>query len=161
MNLDNLNKWLTLLANFGVLAGIIFLSLEISQSNRIADRDGRIESVNQAFELQRIFIENPDFSELMVKLSDTNAELTPLEVFQAESFAAQLILRAATLQINYENDFISGQALERQIAGIIQNIRRIPGIAPFLANSMAGQDIGVRGVNPITDAIWEELDRVK
>ena len=32
MNLDKLNKWLTLAANLGVIAGIIFLGIEISQN---------------------------------------------------------------------------------------------------------------------------------
>ena len=32
MNLDNLNKWLMLVANIGVLAGIFFLVLEIRQN---------------------------------------------------------------------------------------------------------------------------------
>lgn len=36
MNLDNLNKWLTLVANIGVLAGIAFLAIELQQSNKIA-----------------------------------------------------------------------------------------------------------------------------
>ena len=33
MNLDTLNKWLTLLANIGVIAGIIFLIIEINQNS--------------------------------------------------------------------------------------------------------------------------------
>lgn len=37
MNTDSVNKWLTLAANIGVLAGIIFLSIEIRQTNRIAN----------------------------------------------------------------------------------------------------------------------------
>ena len=32
MNLDNTNRWLTLAANIGVIAGIIFLAVEINQS---------------------------------------------------------------------------------------------------------------------------------
>ena len=34
MNLDSLNKWLTLLANIGVIAGIAFLAIEINQNNK-------------------------------------------------------------------------------------------------------------------------------
>ena len=33
MNIDSINKWLTLTANIGVLAGIIFLGLEIRQNS--------------------------------------------------------------------------------------------------------------------------------
>jgi hypothetical protein len=33
MNLDKLNRWLSLLANLGVLVGLIFLIAELNQSN--------------------------------------------------------------------------------------------------------------------------------
>ena len=35
MNFDKLNQWLTLLANFGVLAGILFLSVEVGQNTQM------------------------------------------------------------------------------------------------------------------------------
>ncbi len=50
MNLDSLNKWLSLLANLGVLAGIIFLAVEIQQNTAVSqfealqtNRNARIE----------------------------------------------------------------------------------------------------------------------
>jgi len=36
VNLDRLNSWLTLAANLGVLAGFVFLGLEIRQDNSLA-----------------------------------------------------------------------------------------------------------------------------
>ena len=36
MDIEKLNRWLTLGANVGVLAGIIFLALEIQQNSRLA-----------------------------------------------------------------------------------------------------------------------------
>ena len=36
MDIEKLNRWLALGANIGVLAGIVFLALEINQSSRIA-----------------------------------------------------------------------------------------------------------------------------
>jgi len=35
MGMDNLNKWLTLVANIGVLLGIIFLAIEIQQNTNM------------------------------------------------------------------------------------------------------------------------------
>jgi hypothetical protein len=35
MNMDNINKWLTLAANLGVLAGIVFLAIEVQQNNNM------------------------------------------------------------------------------------------------------------------------------
>ncbi|MDA1371797.1 MAG: hypothetical protein O2971_13690 [Proteobacteria bacterium] len=141
MNMDKINKWLTLVANIGVLVGIIFLSLEINQSNRIAERDARSESVAQEFELQKSFIKNAEVSALMLKLSSGETDLTPLEEFQAESFAQLLALRAADLNIIYEGGFLTEETLQRQIRGITLNIRRISGIVPYMENTMKELDL--------------------
>lgn len=36
MKIQKLNNWLTLLANVGVIAGIVFLGIEVQQSSNIA-----------------------------------------------------------------------------------------------------------------------------
>ena len=41
MNLDSLNKWLTLAANLGVIAGIIFLAIEVQQNTRMMSAQTR------------------------------------------------------------------------------------------------------------------------
>ncbi len=46
MDLDKINRWMTLVANLGVVAGIIFLAFELQQANlatRIAARDSATE----------------------------------------------------------------------------------------------------------------------
>ena len=50
MNLDNLNKWLTLLANIGVVAGIVFLAIEVRQNQISLDRNS--ELMEREYELQ-------------------------------------------------------------------------------------------------------------
>jgi hypothetical protein len=39
MKLENLNKWLALAANIGVIAGIVFLAIEIRQNQESLDRN--------------------------------------------------------------------------------------------------------------------------
>ena len=48
MNLDGLNKWLTLVANFGVVAGLIFLGVEIRQNTTALRAAAIQESTNVA-----------------------------------------------------------------------------------------------------------------
>ena len=43
MNLDKLNQWLTLLANFGVIAGIVFLAIQVNQNNQMMKSQTRSE----------------------------------------------------------------------------------------------------------------------
>lgn len=46
MKLSELNEWLTLTANFGVLLGIVFLGIEIQQNTRAIERQVNIDSAN-------------------------------------------------------------------------------------------------------------------
>jgi hypothetical protein len=41
MDSDHLNKWLTLAANVGVIAGIVFLALELRQNNELLEAETR------------------------------------------------------------------------------------------------------------------------
>lgn len=162
MNFDHLNRWLTLIANVGVLIGIVFLAREIDQSNRIAERDGRSELVSNELEFQSTLIENPDRTALMVKLRNKGGEYSPEEVFEAEIIAQQLLLRIADLTINYETGFLEGPAMERQIRGVMLNIERIPGIATFLLKNMQEFGMGNPAVaSPIFDRFFEQLQSME
>ena len=55
MNLDNLNKWLTLVANIGVLAGIIFLAIEVGQNQSSLDETNAINRADTAFKATEYF----------------------------------------------------------------------------------------------------------
>ena len=50
MDLDKLNKWLTLVANLGVVAGIVFLAIEIRQNQVSIDRNS--ELMEREYQLQ-------------------------------------------------------------------------------------------------------------
>ena len=67
MNLDSMNRWLTLVANIGVLAGIIFLAYELQQ-NTVATRVEAASNFNSSFSEIELFIAgNPEFAELLTK----------------------------------------------------------------------------------------------
>jgi hypothetical protein len=160
VKLDDLNKWLTLIANLGVLVGIIFLSMEINQSNRIAERDGRSDLVAEQSALEDFIIENTEMSALLVKLSEGSVELTSLEELQLNSFVQKLILHMADLYISYETGFLAGGALQRQIYGFGRIIERVPGIAPYLAEEMRVQGIYQPDTNPVFDEVYKLVESV-
>jgi len=78
MNLDSLNKWLMLAANIGVIAGIIFLAIEIQQNSLSTQAQTRTELTviaNQMID----FISRPDFVIARNKLRNEE-ELSEYEV---------------------------------------------------------------------------------
>ena len=81
MKFDKANSWLTLIANIGVIAGILFLAFEIRQNNELLAQQSRAIGVGQMFSTLERFIENPH----LLELADTNPKLlTPIERRQRE-----------------------------------------------------------------------------
>ena len=91
MNLDNLNKWLALAANIGVIAGIVFLAVEIDQF-----RD-QMESQNNfnyftALSANLVSVsENPFLAGTIAKIFTEDA-LTPSEEVSANNFIMSIFL---------------------------------------------------------------------
>lgn len=75
MNLDSLNKWLTLSANIGVIAGIILLAVELNQNNELLKSEARYNlQFSRAEELRQI-AENEDLMKIWFK-AGVDIELT-------------------------------------------------------------------------------------
>jgi len=87
LDTDRLNRWITLGANIGVLAGIIFLGLEIRQNTLVA----KIESANTLEQNLRGMTmsiwSNPDFARILkVGIDGDLADLTEVESLQLRVF---------------------------------------------------------------------------
>ena len=78
MNLDSLNKWLTLLANFGVLIGLTVVIFEIRQNTTAIENDSYWNRVSVAVDLRAPLMEseqpvpemNPDALQVTLHLSN-------------------------------------------------------------------------------------------
>ena len=67
MNLDSLNKWLMLAANLGVIAGIIFLGVEIQQNNESLNAQSRDSWIDRQTGLLETMVLNPELIDLLMK----------------------------------------------------------------------------------------------
>jgi len=76
MNIDRLNDWLTLLANFGVIGGLIFLGLEVQQNTTAVQASAIQESTNVARQQLLLYATNPSLAHLSVTPS---GEMTVME----------------------------------------------------------------------------------
>ncbi|HKJ17096.1 MAG TPA: hypothetical protein VJ984_07100 [Xanthomonadales bacterium] len=127
MNLDKLNQWLTLLANLGVLVGLVFLIVELNQSNRIAVYQAESTRTSQFLSMNTSRIENP---EIIVKLMDPDPELNEIEWVQALYTARQ----QTNTWIDAENAVINGLISDATYQGIFNDIdtviQEMPGLIP-------------------------------
>lgn len=146
-----------LAANMGVLAGIIFLAVEIQQSNRIATRDARSELSEQNAQLELAILSNNALANVMGKLQIEDVGLTDEEAVQASSFAVVMLTRAATINFNLESGFLTNDVALRHTGVLVRYIQRYPGIAIFLKRQLEEGPAPREGISLAYDAIYEEL----
>lgn len=65
MKLSELNEWLTLVANIGVLAGIVFLAFEIQQNTNVIRASAYNDNINSLNEWRYMIASDPEALSLM------------------------------------------------------------------------------------------------
>jgi hypothetical protein len=130
MESDRLNRWLSLIANFGVIVGIAFLIVEQNQTNRIANYTAEIARRSQAMEINSSRIEH---SETYAKLQINDGKLTPSEQVQALMMARQLSNLWSNAESAYKLGLISDSSFEGVLNDISVSLEEAPGLVPYFA----------------------------
>jgi hypothetical protein len=113
-NLDNLNKWLTLIANFGVVLGIIFLGIEISQNNDALDAQTRNYWVERRMVMMHMMISDPELETLLRKSTAGMEPLTETEIARAGTVGYRLMVSFA----HQFDEFSRGRLDESEIINL-------------------------------------------
>ena len=123
--MERLNRWLTLLANIGVLAGIIFLAVEIDQNTENLEMNRQI-ALAEAYATRNNTVQDsqiqaavsPDLGEIYVKWQQGgNEALTEPELFRITAWETARLFRIESQYIMWE------QGLLTQV--FIENLREI------------------------------------
>ena len=160
MKSDNLNKWLTLLANFGVIAGIIFLAVEVRQ-NQIT-----LEEANQFnfLQMRATSLETfNDFRALVVQDEDVSRlwfdGLAGVELSESDErrFRYLCTSRVWLAVTQFERGAILGEAtIEGQIALQAQTLAQVPGFRRCWENNKA--TVRLYGFGEFVDAVEGQID---
>ena len=87
MDIDRLNKQLTLVANIAILGGLVFLALEIQQNTNAIRSTAIQAATNVAREHPLMFVQNPDVNRLaMADYSSLSEEDQQRRFWLARSF---------------------------------------------------------------------------
>ncbi|WP_370338888.1 hypothetical protein [Parvularcula marina] len=160
MNVDKINRWLTLGANVGVVIGLIVLIVELRQNSSLTRAAMEIEltAVQSDLELR---MSAPDISAVWMKSVYHPEELTLVEIKMMEG-----PLVAVTQQIDH--------LMNMQEAGLVSRSRvesHVRNIAPFYFGSRFAQnwwqanEVGWQGTGlyeiagPIIDGVDENFMR--
>ena len=136
MDTNRLNNWLTLAANLGVIAGIVFLAFEIRQSNRIALVANETEIRKSYADQNESIFTNKESAELLARAADADAEFdgTELEMLSAYVYTALNIWSA--VEIGYENGMLPRQTLLDAQDDVCSYIKYYPAMHAILRSAM-------------------------
>lgn len=164
LKLSEYTDIMTLVANVGVLIGVIFLIVQIQQANQIASRDSRDGIVDSHIQNYGLFLENPDLATLLEKLSSTSPELTDLEKIQASLIAGNQFYVWSKTNVGATTGLLPEANELGQINLARDFIKTYPGLVPYiedvLTSSGTTKELRRAYSYGIYDAIWEEIDAI-
>lgn len=115
MNTEKLNRWLALLANFGVVIGLALLVFELRQTQHLAQTEANVQRLNQMQEAQLSFAMSESLALIKVKaLSDGVQSLSAEKPLRLQSWEYSTRLRMQSQYIQYVRGY-----LDQETAGII------------------------------------------
>jgi hypothetical protein len=154
----DLGQTIQIVANIGVIAGIIVLAIEINQSNRIAAYTA--ENTRRALfaELNSNFLVSPELAALGAKLTDRNPDLTDQEEMQAAFLLRRYFNTWANSEEAYRNGLLSEFSWQSTLGDIDATFAEFPGLAKAHArNSQFRPQTGLE----ILGRIAENVERTR
>jgi hypothetical protein len=86
MNLDSLNKWLTLLANAGVFAGLILLAYEINQTQKQLEIAALADSTDNFTQAMEVLAQDEGLAKLLFRAEHNFDELNEFERWRVNKY---------------------------------------------------------------------------
>ena len=154
MKHENLNNWISLVANIGVLVGIIFVSIELSQANRIGTNSAESDLSDKLSDLSDMRITNSD---LFVKLQN-NDELSPKENIETAGVSVKYVAFWASVESTFRNGLIEDYVYDIYVSGIRSTYSAYPGLRPFFASTRDAANYR-KGTSGTIDVQLEELEK--
>jgi len=120
LDTQKLNSWLTLLANLGVLLGIVFLAIELRQNNELMESEARFNRVSVSKEGYNIQSTNGELAEIIVKVNN-NAPLTEVELYRFTMLHMRLLINIEWMFREMPADSPERKYAERTIEWALSN----------------------------------------
>ena len=91
LDVDKVNKWLNVIANLGVIAGIIFLAMEVHQNNELLEAEARFNRMRVSWDGWQSLAEHGDLTDLIV--ANRNGEtLTAAERVRVDAVTMRILV---------------------------------------------------------------------
>ncbi len=125
----DLGQTVTILANIGLVAGIVFLGVELHQNNELLEAEARAtRHQNRSDHTNRLLLENPGLVELIVK-ADSGESLTQEEQYTLERYLDQALINFQFTFVEYQRGQFDESELEA--AAMSSYFNRLPGMHQY------------------------------
>ena len=123
MNLEKLNDWLTLLANVGVVVGLVAVLLELRHSSQVAEvaayqtRMAEIQEINLELAL------SDDLASILVKFDEEGvAGLSAEERLRTRAWYQHILRQMQGQYYQYQNGFLERSVIDTTLDDIANGI---------------------------------------
>ena len=127
MDSDKLNKWLTLLANVGVIAGIIFLAIEIRQNSDAIRAQTRAQLAEEVTELFSVNMNDQEYATVLMKGNNLE-ELSAVERYQYYRHRNAWANHWLNVAYQHKMGMYDDVEFELQISNVRQDMETYPGL---------------------------------
>ena len=118
MNSEKLNRWLTLLANIGVVIGLALLAYEVRESQNLAETEAAVRRLDQIQAAQVEMATSEFLASIRVKATSEGVDsLTPVELYKLRQWESSVRLRMRSQYIEYARGYLDRDTAE----GIIES----------------------------------------
>jgi len=106
----SLNDRMTLIANLGVVVGLVIFIIEISQANKLAENQAYTLRLDQMQQAQVTFAESDDLPQIELKvLNDGLHSLSDLERSRFRRWHTSVMLRMQSHYYHYEQGYLDDE----------------------------------------------------
>ena len=123
MDSDRLNRWLSLIANIGVVVGIFLLIAEVNHASRLAEVEAYQTRIRDIQELNIQIALSDSFADILSKANSEGVEsLTPKEFLRARAWFAAIMRGMQGQYYQYQNGFLDRESVDRTLIDIADGI---------------------------------------
>lgn len=130
MNTDKINRWLTLGANVGVLAGLLLVVAELNQSREMMQAQTRHEIAAGIVDLLLVPASNEQLADLMYR-AEQGGELTATELFQFEMRSNALLRYWEDVHYQYRVGLYDEVEFSKQVEAWNAALQRSAGMRDY------------------------------
>ena len=158
MKTEKLERWISLTANLAVLVGIIFLALEIQQSNRIASVSMELGIRQNFISIQEYILVNDDVAGLLAKARDPDAKFSPTEDEKIWAFIYAHLNQWISVELSYRQGLASEFTFQQVREDIASVLPYTPSMSPYWREAVS--EFGSLESLEITGVIQQELEKL-